>query len=232
MMKMKTILALVAASSLSQAATTGTLNFVSNTTLSAQTSGVISQTVDGYNVTATVSAFMPLATGTARMASSANGLGVYDSAATQFGDELGSHAGPGLEAQYGKAEFIDIVLNQGVILTGTTLFTAWGQAAVNMNFNIGTGTGAAFTSISNTLYATNAQPSLTTHPAYGTYTAIDGTTVQGIKFDAGQTLRIGGGEATTISDVPLRTLTFVVPEPSVALLGGLGALALLRRRRA
>ena len=71
--------------------------------------------------------------------------------------------------------------------------------------------------------------------ATGTYTLINGTLGAGV-FDGldnnsfGTAYDIGGGRSAYFQTGSLQLV--VIPEPRAALLGGLGLLALLRRRRA
>lgn len=76
-----------------------------------------------------------------------------------------------------------------------------------------------------TLDATNA--------LWSTYATIDGVNSNTVTYAANPTItHVGFGVQTATSTVSNFSLSAVVPEPSTALLGGIGLLALLRRRRA
>ncbi len=67
----------------------------------------------------------------------------------------------------------------------------------------------------------------------GTYTILDGSftlnSANISNFGAENALDLGGGRSAYFEEGSLNVV--VIPEPSAALLGGLGVLALLRRRR-
>lgn len=186
--------------------------------------------VEGRSVVTTMTAYVVGAT-ESLIGVSGIGIGAYDSAAGAFTNELGTHGTEG--AAFDKYEYLDFTFDRNIVISAVTLYSSWGHAAsenADWGVQLGTGLGASFTSTA-TAFGNTTQTANYDISSISADHAGFNTSTNGILVKTGQTLRIGGGIASNTSDVPLVSLTIAVPEPSAALLGGLGTLALVLRRR-
>ena len=128
------------------------------------------------------------------------------------------------------------------VTVGTTA-TIGGDGSIAGNLTFDSGADFVF-SVTTTLDVTGAVTfggfgiadlvGLDSSVAVGTYTLINGGTVDFtnvINVGPANAVSLGGGKSAYLQSGSLQAVVYTIPEPGTVLLGGLGLLALLRRRR-
>jgi autotransporter-associated beta strand protein len=164
--------------------------------------------------------------------------------------------GDGIQTLGGTSTYTgDTLVSAGTLFVNGSLSSATNDVTVattgaiggdgSIAGNLAFASGADFVfSVSNTLDVTGAVTfggfgiadlaGLDSSVALGTYTLINGGTVDFtnvINVGAGNAVSLGGGKLAYLQEGSLQVVVAAIPEPRAALLGGLGLLGLLRRRR-
>jgi autotransporter-associated beta strand protein len=219
---------------------------IGNKDMNATGTGVFSTAPSNYNLVTALT----LNPGTGKSHSYAGAIedGAVGMTLTKTGD--------GIQTLGGTSTYTgDTLVSAGTLFVNGSLSSATNDVTVattgaiggdgSIAGNLAFASGADFVfSVSNTLDVTGAVTfggfgiadlaGLDSSVALGTYTLINGGTVDFtnvINVGAGNAVSLGGGKLAYLQEGSLQVVVAAIPEPRAALLGGLGLLGLLRRRR-